>query len=171
MSSTEHLQSCLLTNQKKKKARQVDFFLSWLKLSIWILLTDWFSPCLWDEARECSNPWQANCCLNYNLTFGLLVKWHFPDMALSNCPFPSANLKIGHDVPANSSKNLAEKKLATSLVLCGCGRWILDVSGKGNVLGQCHVVYSLLKWKSLSWGVCRFSSNLSLMTCTSKLVI
>lgn len=149
--------------KKKKRQNKLSSFLSWLKLSIWRLLTDCFSPCLWDETRAYSNPWQANCCLSYNLTFGLLVKTTFPWHGFVKLSFPFCNLKIGHDVPANSSKSLAENKLATSLILCGCERWILDVSGKGDFPGQCLVTWSLLKWQSLSGGVCGFSSDLSLM--------
>lgn len=150
-------------SEKKKRQNKLSSFLSWLKLSIWRLLTDCFSPCLWDETRAYSNPWQANCCLSYNLTFGLLVKTTFPWHGFVKLSFPFCNLKIGHDVPANSSKSLAENKLATSLILCGCERWILDVSGKGDFPGQCLVTWSLLKWQSLSGGVCGFSSDLSLM--------
>ena len=90
VSSTEQLQSCLLTNQKKKKKRRnkLTSFLSWLKLSIWRLLTYCFSPCLWDETRAYSKPWQANCCLNYNLTFDLLVKMTFPWHGFVKLSFP-----------------------------------------------------------------------------------
>lgn len=154
---------CWPIRKKKKRQNKLSSFLSWLKLSIWRLLTDCFSPCLWDETRAYSNPWQANCCLSYNLTFGLLVKTTFPWHGFVKLSFPFCNLKIGHDVPANSSKSLAENKLATSLILCGCERWILDVSGKGDFPGQCLVTWSLLKWQSLSGGVCGFSSDLSLM--------
>lgn len=94
MPSAYHKVVCwpIREKKKKKKAKQVCFFffLSRLKLSIWRLLKDWFFSLLvrWNQGEI--DLWQANCCLNYSMTFGLLVEQHFSDTALSDCPLPFA---------------------------------------------------------------------------------